>query len=251
MSMSDLAAYANHYRNIKLERREGILQVSLHTGGAPLKWGAVKGSVHEQLGDAFYNIGRDPQNRVVILTGTGDSFCTEFNFDELPMQAGTPDGWYDITREGKDLLTNLLEIDVPVIGAVNGPALIHAELVIMSDIVLAAEHAVVADLAHFPGGTVPGDGAHVIWPMLLGPNRGRYFLMMGEQIPAAEARTLGLVGEVLPRERLLARAWEVAAMLTQKPQRVLRNTRIALTQRMKKHFQEELGYGLLLEGHGI
>ena len=130
-------------------------------------------------------------------------------------------------------------------------ALIHAELVIMSDIVLAAEHAVVADLAHFPGGTVPGDGAHVIWPMLLGPNRARYFLMMGEQIPAAEARTLGLVGEVLPRERLLARAWEVGTMLTQKPQRVLRNTRIALIQRMKRHFQEELGYGLLLEGHGI
>jgi enoyl-CoA hydratase/carnithine racemase len=249
--MSDLAGYANLYRNIKFERREGILQVTLHSSGQPLKWGAVKGSVHDQLGDAFYRIGRDAQNRVVILTGTGDSFCTEFNLQELPMEAGTPDGWYDITREGKDLLMNLLEIDAPVIGALNGPALIHAELLVMSDIVLAAEHTVLADLAHFPGGTVPGDGAHIIWPMLLGPNRARYFLMMGERIPAAEARALGLVGEVLPAARLLARAWEVATMLTQKPQRVLRNTRIALTQRMKRHVQEELGYGLLLEGHGI
>jgi enoyl-CoA hydratase/carnithine racemase len=249
--MNDLAQYSNRYRNISLERREGILQITLHTDGGPLKWGAVKGSIHDQLGDAFYRVGRDTQNEVVILTGTGDVFCTEFNMDELPMDAGQHDAWYRIVREGKDLLMNLLDIDIPVIGAVNGPAHIHAELLALSDIVLATEHASFADLAHFPSTTVPGDGVHVVWPMLLGPNRGRYFLMMGEQIPAAEAKAIGIVGEVLPKDRLLPRAWEIARAFKQKPLRVLRNTRLALTQRLKKNLLDELGYGLLLEGNGV
>jgi enoyl-CoA hydratase/carnithine racemase len=196
-------------------------------------------------------VGRDPLNEVVILTGTGDVFCTEFNMDELPTDSTDHDAWYRIVREGKDLLMNLLDIDAPVIGAANGPAHYHAELLALSDIVLAADHATFADLAHYPSSTVPGDGVHVVWPMLLGPNRGRYFLMMGEQIPAAEAKALGIVGEVLPKDRLLPRAWEIARMLKQKPLRVLRNTRIALTQRLKKNLLEELGVGLQLEGHGL
>lgn len=249
--MSDFAQYSNQHRNIAFERRDGILQIRLHTEGMPLKWGAVRGSIHDQLGEAFYQVGRDPLNEVVILTGTGDVFCTEFNMDELPADSGSDQGWYRIVREGKDLLMNLLDIDAPVIGAVNGPAHCHAELLTLSDIVLAAEHASFADLAHYPSSTVPGDGVHVLWPMLLGPNRGRYFLMMGEQIGAAEAKTLGIVGEVLPKDRLLPRAWEIAYMLKQKPLRVLRNTRIALTQRLKKNLLDELGLGLQLEGHGL
>lgn len=225
--------------------------MSMHTNGGPLTWGAVAGSVHDQLGQAFYQVGRDPQNEIVILTGTGDVFCTEFNMTELPMDAGTPDGWARIVREGKDLMMNLLDIDVPVIGAFNGPAHIHAELLALSDIVLSVDQATFADLAHCPTNTVPGDGAHVAWPMLLGPTRARYFLLMGEIITAAEAKVLGIVAELMPKERLLPRAWEIAQMLKQKPRRMLRNTRIALTQRMKKNLIEELGYGLLLEGHGI
>src|SRR5208337_2067181 len=63
--MSKLLDYAERYRNVRLERRDGILQVTLHTDGESLTWGAVKGSVHEQLGEAFYHIGRDRENRVV------------------------------------------------------------------------------------------------------------------------------------------------------------------------------------------
>lgn len=249
--MSTFANYSKLYSNIDFERRNGILQVRLHTDGGPMKWGALPGTIHDQLGEAFYQIGRDAANEVVILTGTGDNFCVEFNMQEIPKDSNTADGWYRIVREGKDLLMNLLDLDVPVIGVANGPALIHAELLALSDIVLAAEHASFADVAHYPYDTVPGDGAHIVWPMLLGPNRGRYFLMMGEQIPAAEAKALGIVGEVHPKDRVLPRAWEIAEMLRKKPLRVRRNTRMALTQRLKKNLLEELGYGLLLEGHGV
>lgn len=251
--MARLAEYAEKYRNVAFTREDGILQIRLHTDGGPLTWGAIKGSVHGQLADAFYDVGNDLENRVVIITGTGDTFCTQFNFGELPEIGKTMshEDWYIITHEGKRLLANLLDIETPVIGVANGPALIHAELIALSDIVLAAEHATFGDAAHYPINTVPGDGAHTTWLSLLGPNRGRYFLMTGEQIPAAEAKSLGIVGEVWPADKVLGRAWEIARTLIQKPDRVLRYTRVLLTQRLKKQLLDELGYGLALEGSGL
>lgn len=218
----------------------------LHSGSAALKWGAMPGSIHEQLGDAFHDIGRDEENRVVILTGTGEAFCAEMNLAELP-GADDVGYWHRIMREGRSLLMNLLDIPVPVIAAVNGPATIHAELALLSDIVLASDTAVFAD-DHFAYGTVPGDGVHIIWPLLLGHNRGRYFLLTGQRINAEEAHALGLVNEVLNEQQLMPRARELAGDLAGKPAEVLRYTRAVLTQTLKRKLLDELGYGLAMEG---
>jgi len=95
------------------------------------------------------------------------------------------------------------------------------------------------------------DSAQVVWPLVLGPNRGRYFLMTGQRIGAAEAQALGVVAEVLPREQLMPRAWELAAEFATKPAITLRNTRAAFTYPLKKRMLEELSRGLALEGLGI
>ena len=145
---------------------------------------------------------------------------------------------------------NLVDIEVPVIGAVNGPAYIHAQLPVLSDIVLASTNAEFADLAHFVHGVVPGDSVQVVWPLLLGINRARYFLMTGQKLTAQEALQLGVVSEVLKPEQLLERAWVLAADLEDKPAAALRGTRIALTQHLKKRLLDELGHGLALEGLG-
>jgi enoyl-CoA hydratase/carnithine racemase len=242
----DFSSYSSRYEHVFMTRDElGVLEVRLHTKGGPLVWGD---GPHTELPYAFTDIGGDPSNRVVILTGTGDRFIA--SLDDSWVGPMDPPKWDKIYTHGKRLLQRLLEIPVPVIGAINGPATVHAELAVLSDIVLAAEHAYFSDAPHFRFGTVPGDGVHVIWPLLLGPNRGRYFLLTGQRIGAPEALDLGVVNEVLPADGLVDRAHELARKLAEQPDTALRYARDAITQRLKRLLLEDLAYGLALEGLG-
>jgi enoyl-CoA hydratase/carnithine racemase len=250
--MAKFDEYKNRYEHVRFERQDGILEIAIHRKGGSALWEGFEGGIHDQLGEAFYMAGRDRENKVVIITGTGDAFCETMDMGDGSQVGGmTPRFWDRITREGKDLLVNLMEIDCPVIGAVNGNAFIHAELLTLSDIVIAAEGAKFADKAHSPGGVPPTDGVHVVWPMLLGPNRARHFLLMGAEIDAAEAQRIGFVAEVVPKDKVRARAWEIARELAKKPTLMLRNSRIALTHHIKRRLQDDLGYGLTLEGMAV
>ena len=244
--MATLDQYENNYNNIRFERRNGILQMTFHTDDGPLQWG---GGPHEEFPRAFADVGSDRENRVVILTGTGDAFSgPQGTAAGAPKR--TPEQWDSTYWEGKKLLGNLLDIEVPMIAAVNGPALRHSEIPLLCDIVLAADTAAFQDSGHFMSNLVPGDGVHVVYPMLLGANRGRYFLLTGQSIGAQEALSLGLVGEVMPQEALVPRAWELAEQLAEKSDLVLRYTRVATTQYVKRLMHDLLGYGLALEGLG-
>jgi len=240
--MARFEDYADRFGDIRMEREDGILQVTFHTGGGSLTWSERS---HRELGDAFAAIASDRDTRVVILTGTGADFLTEFDF---PERAQTNADWDKVFFEGRRLVHNLLDIEVPVIAAVNGPATEHAEIVLLSDVVLASETATFQDRPHFPEGVVPGDGVHVVWPLLLGPNRGRYFLLTGEVLTARQAQGLGVVGEVLPPDDVLPRAWELARTLARATPMTLRYTRLCLTMQLKRQLHDFLGYGLALEG---
>lgn len=244
--MSKLSEYQDKYEFIRIDRADGILTISIHENGGAARWHAHQGGIHDELGLAFYDIGRDPENRVVILTGTGDVFLTEWDASREDPKEGATNYWHRLYKEGKDLLMNYLDIEVPVIAAVNGPAAIHAEIPTMADIVLAAEHATFSEV-HVPYGIVPGDGVQVWWQMVLGPNRGRHFILSGNAIDAHEALNLGFVAEVLPREQLMARAREIATELAAKPIGMLRSTRGVMVQHLKKRLLDELGPGLSLE----
>jgi enoyl-CoA hydratase/carnithine racemase len=237
--------YRDAFRHVAMTRTDGIIELRLHSDDGPLVWGD---SPHSELGRCFWEVGSDPENRVVILTGTGNEFIARL--DDSWVGAMTPEKWSRIFHNGKRLLQALLDIEVPVIGAVNGKATVHAELALLSDIVIASENTVFQDAPHFRYGTVPGDGVHLIWPHLLGPNRGRYFVLTGQRIDAAEALRLGVVSEVVAPEQLRDRAWTLAQDLARQPTSVLRYTREALIAPMRAMVRDGLGHGLALEGLG-
>src|SRR6201993_4679170 len=244
--MSSFEDYANKYSSARMERRDGILQVTLHTEGGSLRWGFLP---HGELPEAFHDVGADRDNRVVILTGTGDEFSGPRATPGTSSFPARP-GWERIDRihwEGRHLLMRLLEIEVPVISAINGPAWRHSEIPLLGDIVLAADTAQFQDSAHFASEVVPGDGMHIVYPLLLGMNRGRYFLLTGQTLDAAEALRLGLVAEVMPADKLLARAWAIAEDLAKKPTLALRYTRLLLTEALRRQMHDLLGYGLAME----
>jgi enoyl-CoA hydratase/carnithine racemase len=243
MLIPTLDEYSKKYEHIKFQREDGILQLTLHSDGQDLIWGFAP---HQELGYCFADIAADPENKVIIFTGSGETFIHK---EDLGGGGVTAQVWAEhVLPDAKRLLTNLLEIQAPMIAAVNGPATVHAELALLCDIVLAADHTVFQDAPHYPSGLVPGDGVHVVWPMLLGLNRARYFLLTGQILSANEALQLGVVNEVLPQAELLKRAWELARIVRARPSLTTRLTREAMLMQVKRAMLEALPYGLALEG---
>ncbi len=245
--MASLEEYQNKYQTVRFDRQDGILQMTFHTEGSSLDWGPVP---HRELGQAFKDVGGDDKNRVVIMTGMGEYFSGPRTVPGSAPQ-WTSNYWDHIYWEGKQLLMNLLDIEVPMIAAVNGPSLRHSEMPLLCDIVLASEKASFQDGGHFPNGLVPADGVHVVYPLLMGINRGRYFLLTGQELSATEAKDLGLVSEVLAPEKLLPRAHELAAQIAARPTLLVRYTRVAITMYLRRYMQDMLGYGLALEGLAV
>ncbi len=245
--MTVLSDYAGRYRCLLMERDDdGVLIVRLHTEGGPF---AFDEPTHHVLGEAFDAICDDPGNQVVVLTGTGDAFCTGADGASFAgARAAGPDAlWVRLRRDGDRMLRSFVDIGVPVISVINGPVAAHSELPLLADVVLAADDVSFSDPNHYLGGLPPGDGMHIVWTQLVGLNRARYFLMTGQHIKADEALQLGLVAELLPRPALLPRALEIARTWAALPEWTRRNTRAVLNQPWRKALAAELYSGLTME----
>ena len=237
----------DHFKTVSVSwDKDGILVLRLHSRGGPLGWNALP---HRELPELFDEVAADRDVRVVVLTGSGDRFIDLIpEFEEgIARGAATAAVMDDGLFEGNRLIDRLLAIEVPVIAAVNGPVDVHAELALLSDIVLCTEDSYFQDAAHVPSGLVPGDGVQVIWPLLLGFNRGRYFLLTGERIDALEAKRLGLVSEILPAQALLERALVHARRLAVCNPVFVRNTRLVFVSQLRRLIAADLSAGLALE----
>src|SRR6202007_2689337 len=242
--MRSFEAYRNSFPNARLARsKTGVLEVALHTDGHTL---VFNGHTHEQFVDLFHAVGSDPDNRVVILTGNGKAFMETISPDGFDFF--TPQGYDKIYREGKKVLMNILDIEVPLIAAVNGPVRLHSEYVLLADIVLATPSTVFQDKPHFEFGIASGDGVDLLGQEAIGTIRGRYFIMTRQELAAQTAKEWGAVNEIVAADKLLARAREIAEGLAKLPPLATKYTRIAMSQKLRRIIDEGVTLGLALEG---
>lgn len=243
--MTKFEEYRDRFETIAFRRVDGILEMRVHSNGGPLSWSLT---AHNELEEAFLALSRDLDNKVVILTGTGDIFSGP---DVEPGASAERDisaeEFAEIVRVGTGLQINCINIPVPVVAAVNGPARRHPELALLADVVLMSDTALFQDPAHFRGGMVPGDGVHVIFPHLMGKIRASYFLLTAQELTAQDALSLGLANEVLAASELSDRAWQIARDISAQPDAVRRATRRVLNAELKDKMQAYLEFGLTAE----
>lgn len=236
--------YFTRYHHIRMSRDEaGVLLVELHSDGGPITFDARD---HEEFVDAFYAIGRDRANKVVILTGVGD-YMAQIDFGSFG-NPGDANIWSKVHDEGTQILENIANIRVPMIAAIEGRAHIHSEYALLADVIVAGRGATFNDLPHFAGGIVPGDGIFTTWSYRAGPGRASAFLLNPEPISAEKAESWGVVNHVVADGQAVAKARELAAIYLKQPEVTRRNTRIHFIQPLKERIVRETGYGLSLEG---
>ena len=239
--------YATYF---KLERQNGILQVQMHTNGGPVMYGLP---IHNAWSQLWLDIGNDPDNEVLIFGGTGDKWIGGFDPDfaaqslhEMPADAFYDQIYSDATKLLEAFIFN---IDIPTIACINGPGL-HTEFALLCDITLCAEHAELFD-PHFQFHLVPGDGQGLTFQELMGLKRAAYYLYTSEKINAQMAKEMGLVNEVLPLDRLLPRAREIAEKIMQKPRAIRRLTSAVLRRQWKRRLVQDLGFHIAHELLGM
>jgi enoyl-CoA hydratase/carnithine racemase len=238
-------SYFTAYNSLKMNRdSRGVLVIEFHTNGGPLTFTAQD---HTAFVDAFYRIAQDRANKIVILTGTGGEFIPGIDFASFGNVAD-PDVWSQVHDEGVQILENLANIRVPVIAAIEGHADVHSEYALLANVIVAAEGASFNDLPHFVGGIVPGDGIFTAWSYRAGPGRAEAFLLNPQPITARTAHEWGVVAEIVPNGKALARARELASLYLKAPEVARRNTRAHFIQPLKERIVREVGYGLSLEG---
>src|ERR1700739_1450186 len=202
------ADYVDAYGSLKLTRdTTGVLVAEFHSKGGPFTFTAQD---HTELVDAFYRIAQDRANKIVILTGAGGEFIPGIDFSSFGNVAD-PGVWSQVHDEGVQILENLANIRVPVIAAIEGRADVHSEYALLANVIVAAEGATFNDLPHFAGGIVPGDGIFTAWSYRAGAGRAEAFLLNPQPVTARTAHEWGVVAEVVPNGRALARALELGS----------------------------------------
>lgn len=238
-------AYFTQTENLRMSRdAQGVLLVEMHSNGGPIKFSA---KAHDAFVDAFYQISRDRDNKIVILTGKGGQWMADIDFASFG-DVSDPDVWSRVHDEGTQIVENIANIRVPMICAVEGKAWVHSEYCALANVVVAGASASFHDAPHFAGGIVPGDGIFTTWSYRMGPTRAEALLLDPKPFTAAQAKDYGLVSEVTPDGQAVARARELAARYLSKPEVTRRNTRAYFMQPIKVALVQQTGYGLSLEG---
>jgi enoyl-CoA hydratase/carnithine racemase len=238
------AAYFDKYENLAFSRDDGVLMLRFHTNGGPI---VFTGQTHEDLPQALEEIALDEENKALVITGTGDSFIDKIDGPSLG-EIFKPPAWEKTRSEGTKGLQRLLDLPMPVIGVANGPATVHSEYLLLSDIHIASERAVYGDYPHPAFGITGGDGLHVVWEEVAGTARAKWLLWTGQTIDSKTALEWGVVSEVVPHDRAVARGLQIAQTLAAKPALYRSLQKQTLNVNLRRRITQDVPIGMALEG---
>lgn len=239
--------FAEHF---KMERRDdGVILVQIHTQGGPFQLSVEN---HRAVGQALKVVASDPKNELMIFTGTGPAFLAKVDPEGFALEEEDMEYWaYEYAyKDGRNNVSTLVnDFEIPTIGVMNGPGA-HAEMCLMCDITICSEDTIIFD-PHFAMGSVPGDGIHSCFLELLGVKRAAYALLTSQTIDARTALEYGMVNEVVPRESLLKRAYEIADQIMQQKRTIRRLASQVVRRPWKQRVADDLdgGFGIQMFGH--
>lgn len=192
--------------------RDGNVHVI--TFNRPERMNALDLATHDLLVETLQRVDRDPRSRAVLVTGNGKAFCAGGDLKAAQDRGGAYLGdlvgrpW--LHSHGREIIHAVLSMDKPTVAMVNGAAAgLGANLALLMDASVVDEDAILGD-THVRAGLAAGDGGAVIWPLLVGPNRAKEFLMTSRMLTGRKAADIGLVNAAVPRGELRERAFALA-----------------------------------------
>jgi len=216
----------DEYQHLKFDLKpNGVLLVTLNR---PDVLNATNARLHWELTQIWKTVDEDPQARVVLVTGAGKAFSAGGDLDMIENMAGNPTAVAAAMREAADIVYNMINLDKPIVSAINGVAVgAGLAVALMADVSIMSETARITD-GHLRLGVGAGDHAAIIWPLLCGMAKAKYYLLTAEFIDGKEAERIGLVSLCAPADQLMTKAWAVADKLAAGPQQAQRWTKRAL-----------------------
>ncbi|MDK3025754.1 enoyl-CoA hydratase/isomerase family protein [Cupriavidus taiwanensis] len=217
------------YRALTLRRHGPILEIVMGAAqSANQKLATADASMHRELAEIWRDVSADPDVRVALIRGEGKGFSAGGDLALVEDMARDFDTRTRVWHEARDLVYNVINCDKPVVSAMHGPA-VGAGLVagLLADISIAAKTARIVD-GHTRLGVAAGDHAAIVWPLLCGMAKAKYYLMLCESVSGEEAERIGLVSLAVDEDELVARAFEVANRLAAGSQSAIRWTKYAL-----------------------
>ena len=216
----------DEYQHLKFDLKpNGVLLATLNR---PDVLNATNARMHWELTQIWKTIDDDPAVKVVLVTGAGKAFSAGGDMEMVEQMAGNAAAVAQAMREAGDIVYNMINLDKPIISAINGVAVgAGLAVALMADISIMSETARITD-GHLRLGVGAGDHAAIIWPLLCGMAKAKYYLLTAEFIDGKEAERIGLVSLCAPAEKLLDKAWAVADKLAAGPQQAQRWTKRAL-----------------------
>ncbi len=236
------------YQHLLVEKKDGV---ALLTMNRPEVLNATNFRLHNELSRIWLDLGADPEVRAAVITGSGNAFSAGGDFEMIEQTIGNAEAVAGTMQEAGDIVHNMINLDKPVISAINGVAMgAGLAVALLADISIASENARITD-GHIRLGVAAGDHATVIWPLLCGMAKAKYYLLTCDFLDGREAERIGLVSKAVPAGELMSTAMDVAHKLAAGPQPAIRWTKRALSQWLRQAALNSFDYSLALEMMGF